>query len=61
MSKPAHLAHCRAHPRAMVVKTLDAVVVHATVVCARRLVQVAGVIVAGDDAVVVDNHLLGPV
>jgi len=43
----------------MVVKALDAVVIDTAVMRTRRLVEVACVIVARDDPVVVDHHFLG--
>lgn len=57
---PTHLPDRGPNPRAVVVKALDAVVVHAAVVCTGRLVDVASVVVAEDDALVVDKHVLGP-
>ena len=60
MGAAADLSDGCANPRAMVVKALNAVVVDATVVGSRRLVEVARVIVARDDTVVVHDHLLCP-
>jgi hypothetical protein len=42
------------------VEPLDAIVVHGAVVGARRLVEVAGVVVPYDNTLVVDEHLLRP-
>lgn len=56
----SHLANGGAHPWAVVIKTLDAVIIDATVVRAGRLVEVTRVIVSYHHAVVVDQHLDAP-
>lgn len=57
---PPHLANGCAHPGAVVVKPLNAVVVHRAVVCTRGLVKVARLVVADDHLVPVHQHVLGP-
>lgn len=59
--RPAHLADCGPHPGAVVVEAFDAVVVDGAVVRARRLVEVAGVIVAHRHTVAIDIQVLAPV
>lgn len=57
---PSYLANGGAHPGAVVVKALNAVVVHRAVMSPGRLVEMAGVIVTDRDPVPIDIHILGP-
>ena len=57
----AHQPNRRAHPRAVVVEALYAVVIDRAMVCARGLVKVARVVVADQHTVVVHKDLLVPV
>ncbi len=56
----AYLPDSGANPGAVVIKPLNTVVVDAAVVGARRLVDVARVVVSNHDLVTVDRHLLRP-
>jgi hypothetical protein len=59
-SRLTYLANGCANPRAMVVKALDAVVVHGAVMCTGRLEKVAGVVVTHRNTVAVDHNIPGP-
>jgi hypothetical protein len=60
LSSSVHLANGGAHPRAVVVKALNAVVIDRAVVCARRLEEVTGVVVAHRHAVTIHHHIPRP-
>lgn len=45
----AHQANCGAHPRAVMIKPLDTVVVYRAVVGPRGLVKVTSVVIPDDD------------
>jgi hypothetical protein len=57
---PAHLANRGPNPRAVVVEALNAVVIDGAVVRARRLVEVAGVVVAHRHPVAIHVQVLAP-